>query len=179
MMGRVRYWSLIAIGTMLVLSPADSGSGRALAASSALTVPAVPGDCVQCSDSMSYCEPGTHDAWNSTPLASLWTRNGGAHAPGVCFEGSCDTRHGPACFFIDAPTAQDQEALRVAVLEGNGEAVGLIAKAHTTSVFLNFDRSAVQLRDCAGGVYLHLPASAALLRSAKEHSTPSAAQPLK
>jgi len=173
---KIRFWRFGAVGVLMLLTSFSLSGGRAAAAPLTLTEPFAPDECLQCSDDMSYCDPGTHDAWDNYPASGeFWTRNGGAHSPGDCRTGSCWTKHGPFCI-PTLFTPSDYESIRVAVLRNDAASLAKLVESHSASVLLNNERSAVQLMDCKGSVYLHLPASSALLREAtrlsEERSAP-------
>jgi len=160
----VVMFGLVALGiTGAMLSPSFLG-GRVIAEASVLTEPMGLDACVMCSDSVSYCAEGLHDAWDGGWFDDF-TRNGGAHPiEDPCRTGSCWTKHGPECNQLTAPSTDELESLRLAILNRDAASIARIAEERPTTVSLNIERSAVQLKSCTGSVYLHLPASTSLLR---------------
>jgi hypothetical protein len=128
---------------------------------------------VDCSEQS--CLDGEHDAWDTTPAFYRWTRNGGAHSGGQCFEGTCDTKHGPECQLEGEGnvTNAEMEDLRRSILSSNKERVAAFLAAHPRRAHLNLDRAALQLLNCNGSVTLHMPIPGPLLQTLA--TTPSAA----
>lgn len=166
-MSRKLSSGLFAGFVMMFISMASHLSqGNPLAASKVLALPIPTDNCVECAES--YCEDGFHDAWDDDSMIDVWTRNGGAHMTSECWSGTCATKHGPTpCSQADAPTPQVLESLRLAVLNGDELTVAKLARSYPNSISINLDRSAIQLLDCAGSVYLHMPASPSLLQVVK------------
>jgi hypothetical protein len=104
------------------------------------------------------CDAGWHDAWNTTPNFYFWTRNGGQHSY-TCYEGTCDTKHGPQCNPVSPNpiTTAELEQLRLAIVSHNVQQVAAIVGNHKEELKLNPSRAAVQRLNCKGHVIMHLP----------------------
>lgn len=158
---------LAAAALGLIVSMALTPSSHAtLTAAVVLEIPYSEDGCVDCQDG-DWCEAGYHDAWNN-PAHAPWTRNGGAHSgENPCWSGTCETRHGPECT-LTLPTplqSSDLEQLRVAVANSDANATAALQRDHSQQLSVNESRSAIQIVDCRGSVFAHLPVSESLIAS--------------
>jgi len=123
---------------------------------------------IDCTDDEPYCAGGEHDAWDTHPNFYFWTRNGGAHAfPWDCRPGACDTMHGPYCPLpgLDPMTNAQLEELRTSILSEDVWALSAMVAARSGEVKVNLQRSAIQLVNCDGDVFMHLPIALALAKA--------------
>ena len=158
-----------AVIAVCIASGFSPSSERALASASVATpvTASVLDDCVVCFEW--YCDSDWHDAFDWEEYGEEWQRNGGAHNSGPCWEGTCDTRHGPyGCTAKESTplTDGDIEKLRAAVVASDTRQVSAILSAHPQRLALNVERSAVQLVSCDGSVGMHLPMPAWMTRAA-------------
>lgn len=94
-----------------------------------------------------------------------FSRNEGWHMQ--CRNGDCESTHGPEC---DCPGgdcltygAPEFETFRAMLAEGDAEGAGAILAIYQGQVIVNSERNAVQVVDCSGGVWAHLPVSHSLI----------------
>ena len=155
--------SLLAVGVLLAALRLTSGEVNAV---ESVAIPVPQSTCVDCA-SPEYCGPDEHDAWNN-PNNAPWHRNGGAHSgTSPCFDGSCDTMHGPfGCteMFDDPLTRAGLEALRQAIHRNDAAGLNRILASHADQVRLNRQRAAIQVASCVGTIAIHLPVAPDLVR---------------
>jgi len=124
------------------------------------------GPCVLCHED---CPEGEHvaaDGGYTLPLN--WKRNGGAHGGYACMSGSCATKHGPEGCGGGMLQKSDVANLERALLAGADAEVDRLLKHFPDNIELNGTRSAVQVRDCTGGLIAHLPAGLDIVASLSE-----------
>lgn len=103
------------------------------------------------------CEPGSHNALDLVSTPANATGNGGVHLDGQCRSGSCDTMHGPLCEERQMFAAADVEAVRLAILYEDAQAIRAAVATDGSPFHLSADRKAIQVADCTGEFVAHFP----------------------
>lgn len=116
-------------------------------------------------DDCSACDPpGAAEVGHKTfagDASSIHERNAGPH--GDCWDtGTCGMFHPPTCQPSHDDMLASLEAVRQAVLEGDGDALRELVRDRVETVSWVPSRNAVQVRGCKGFIVAHFPLSAEL-----------------
>jgi hypothetical protein len=152
----------ISAGLFVVFESQDG-----VAASEAVTTPVVaaqdPEGCeLWClNEGEGDCDENEHFAYE--PLAVPgFKRAGGPHNNPPCWEGSCQSKHGECTPEIEGFTSADLEMLRSSVADNDVMRTKAIMGRHQ-SIAINATRSALQVKNCVGEVFVHMPVPASFL----------------
>jgi len=153
------HWTVRVIGVVTMTLCVTYASATVNTASRARLSAAVDACTILCYTGHPICDPDKHFAWNTSPgdRPNASSSPNGPH--GSCYEGWCGDYH--PCLY--EPELVDQVA--GAVETGDTTALRRLMRANT-SLVVNRDRSAVQVRGCAGDIVANLPASSRLIDEA-------------
>lgn len=162
-----RYrWLAVCLG-LSVLALMLKQPATVIAAPESLTTPIAFDTCdLWClDDADGGCDPNEHFAYEPLASPGYW-RAGGQHYNGYCAESTCQLMHG-RCTPLpggDALTDADVETVRVAVLNGDTDALTKLIVSHPQELVLNAKRGALQVNSCVE-VVAHFPLSSDLAKS--------------